>query len=391
MKILFLSENYFPNVSGVPVVVKYLAEGLSSKGHDVSIATTSYKDEPLIDNINGVKVYRFNMHKDWKHSYVGDKSKYIEFVLNFNADVTILECSQCITTDVVLPYLDSIKGKKVFHSHGFSGLELKPVEWKGDLKHTIGNTINWLESLFYFNFTFKKVAPLFNASLCLSEVDSSRDYLKKYCSSCYVLDNAADNMFFDPQVIVPDSLSKYTRLKNKEYIMCCANYSVVKNQKDMITQYFKSESSKNVSLVCIGSQPNAYYQECVKLTDVLKHKYGERDVHLLYGVNRTDIPSIMNGAKLYLVSSRYEQYSISIIEAMSQGLPFISMNTGNARILPGGYTINDIDEMHIMIDTLLSDQAMYKRYSDSGKDFAYNHCRITTVIDKLVSILHSLS
>lgn len=391
MKILFLPENYFPNVSGVPVVVKYLAEGLLAKGHDVAVATTSFKDEPLVDNINGVKVFRFNMHKDWKHYYVGDVNKYIDFVKQYDADVNILECSQCITTDLLLPHLGMLRGKKIFHSHGFSGMELKPFALKGDLKHTVGNTLNWLQSKIYFGSTFKKAMPYFDATLCLSEVDSSREYLKYYCKNSHILDNAADDMFFTDDNITPGCISKYATLANDKYVMCCANYTVVKNQKDMILQFFKSEASKTTSLICIGSQPTAYYQECVSLVAALKQEYGDRDVHLLHGVNRSDIPSIMREASIYLVSSRYEQYSISIIEAMSQGLPFISMNTGNARILPGGVTINNIDEMHKQIDILMTDNAQHKTYSDAGKKFAYEKCRIPAVVDKLESIIYNTS
>ena len=58
MKILFLSENYFPNVSGVPVVVRYLAEGLANLGHQVSIATSNFKNCPEKEVIGGVTVYR---------------------------------------------------------------------------------------------------------------------------------------------------------------------------------------------------------------------------------------------------------------------------------------------------------------------------------------------
>ena len=390
MKILFLSENYFPNVSGVPVVVKYLAEGLLAKGCDVAVAATSFKNEPLVDNINGVKVFRFEMYKDWKHSYVGDVGRYIGFVKQYDADVYILECSQCITTDVLLPHLGALRGKKIFHSHGFSGMELKPFALKGDLKHTIGNTINWIQSKIYFGSTFKKAMPYFDATLCLSEVDSSRKFLKKYCDNSYILDNAADNMFFSSESIAKDCISKYAKLKNEKYVMCCANYTVVKNQKDMILQYFKSESSKHTSLVCIGSQPTTYYQECVSLVETLKKEYGDRDVHLLHGINRSDIPSIMREATIYLVSSRYEQYSISIIEAMSQGLPFISMNTGNARILPGGVTIKRIDEMRNQIDILMTDNAQHKAYSDAGMKFAYENCRIPAVVNKLETIIKAL-
>jgi Glycosyltransferase len=389
MKILFLSENYFPNVSGVPVVVKYLAEGLLKNGHQVAIATKAFKEEPLIDNINRVDVYRFKIEKNALHRYVGDVAGYINFVKNYKAEVNIVECSQCITTDVLLSHLHEISGKKIFHSHGFSGMELKPFAIKGDLVHTIGNTWNWIASKWYFAHTLKKAMPYFDASMCLSEVDSSREYLKQCVPNSQILDNAAQDMFFD-NIVEYNKIEKYAHLENCKYVMCCANYTVVKNQKDMIEQYYKSEASKTCSLVCIGSFPTEYYRECEALVKQLEKTVGHRDVHLLHGVDRADLPSIMAEAYIYLVTSRYEQYSISIIEAMSQGLPFISMNTGNARVLPGGITINHIDDMHVEIDHLFNDSSIHKQYSIAGKEFAYKNCRIDAVVNHLEAIINSI-
>ena len=39
MKILFTTFSYYPETSGVPVVVQYLAEGLAKRGHNVSVVT----------------------------------------------------------------------------------------------------------------------------------------------------------------------------------------------------------------------------------------------------------------------------------------------------------------------------------------------------------------
>lgn len=390
MKILFLPQNYFPNVSGVPVVVKYLAEGLLSRGHEIAVATESFKNEPSVDLINGVKVFRFNMRKDWKHRYVGDVEGYVHFVVDYDADVNILECSQCSTTDVLLPHLSKIRGKKIFHSHGFSGLEGKFFYFKGNLWHTLGTTYNWLNSQKYFRYTLKKAMPYFDATMCLSEVDSSREYLKKYSKRTFILDNAADNMFFDNELCQKDTLSKYITLEHTKFMLSCANYTFVKNQKDLIMQYFLSDTSKNCSLVCIGSQPTEFFQRCTDLVEKLKGQYGHRDVHLLCGVDRKDIPSIVNKAWLYLVSSRYEQYSISIIEAMSRGVPFISTNVGNARVLPGGITVKAIGDMNKAIDELSKNLDLYTNYSQSGQNFAYGNCRIDAVVEKLENIINSI-
>jgi len=388
MRILFLVENYYPIVSGVPVVVKYLAEGLCRKGYDVALATQKHEGMPEKDFINGIKVVRFSIWRDWKHCYKGEIPQYIDFVKQYNADINIIECSECVTTDVLLPHLDMLHGKILFHSHGLSGFDNKFFVIKDSLKHSLGSTYNWLNSQIYFNWTFKRAIKRIDAFVCLSEVDSGIEYIRKYAKRYFILDNAADDMFFSD--ISDGALKKYTVLKNKCYIMSCANYTVVKNQKDLIRQYFLSNSSKNHSLVCIGSQINEYYNECVDLISRLKKQYGDRDVHLLHDVKRKDIPSIMRNASLYLVTSRWEQYSISIIEAMTQGVPFISTNVGNARILPGGIVVNDVSEMYMQIDDLLTQKELYNKYAKQGKEFVLKNCRINSVVDKLECIIHSL-
>jgi glycosyltransferase involved in cell wall biosynthesis len=110
-------------------------------------------------------------------------------------------------------------------------------------------------------------------------------------------------------------------------------------------------------------------------------------VYLLHHVDRNYFPRIVNKATLYLVSSGFEQYSISIIEAMAQGVPFISTNVGNARFLPGGVTLASPNEMHTAIDRLLTDGVEYARLSHAGKEFAYTNCRIDVAVDKLEKIL----
>ena len=389
MNILFVSENYYPQTSGVPVVVRYLAEGLVNKGHHVAVATQSHNNPIKEETLNGVIIYRFDIYKNIFKRPAGNTSEFISFVTHFEADATVVECTQCITTDLLLPYLKKIRGRKYFQVHGISGLTpgMRLFEIKNDFKHTIGNTYNYINSAYYFRFTLRKTIKDFNATMCLSEVDYGIDYLKSYARKNYILDNAADNMFFDKACCTRQVLQKYASLSNIHFFVSCANYTYIKNQKDIITQFYLSESSKNTSLVCIGSQPNEYYQNCLKHVEEMNRLYGKRDVHILYGVERNDIPSIINKAELYLVGSLWEQYSISIIEAMSQGVPFISTNVGNARILPGGITIDSIGDMHNCIDLLMDDKKLYQNYSEAGRKFAYDNCRIDVAVEKLEKII----
>ena len=389
MKILFTSENYYPLISGVPVVVKYLAEGLALRGHNVSIATQHLNGLDKHSVVNGVDVYRFDIYKNFFHFTKGDKQGYINFILNYEADVIIFECTQCVTTDLILPYLGQLKAKKILHSHGFSGLECSFFSIQPDFIHTIGTTYNWIKYKWYYEKVIPKSLSQFDKFICLSETDNTKEYLNLKGYEASILDNAADNMFFQ-SIDTQNILSKYVILENDKYMMSCANYQFIKDQITIINEYYKSESSKTVSLVCIGSQKNSYYDECQRVIDINERKYGHRDVHLLVNVDRNDIPSIEKHASLYLVASRCERYSISIIEAMSQGVPFISTDVGNARVLPGGITLFKGDKMFEKIDYILTNEDDYKKYSELGRKFAYKNCKIDMVVEKLEKIIKSV-
>ncbi|MFZ2071226.1 MAG: glycosyltransferase family 4 protein [Halobacteriota archaeon] len=61
MKICFISSLYPPFMfGGAEISVRRAAEGLVKKRHEVSVITTSPNKKSLIEDINGVKVYRIN-------------------------------------------------------------------------------------------------------------------------------------------------------------------------------------------------------------------------------------------------------------------------------------------------------------------------------------------
>lgn len=385
MKFLFISENYFPNVSGVPVVVKYLAERLVEMKYDVGVLTRNVEGTSSEEILNGVTIYRKNVYYDILKNYKGDKERFVEFIRFYNADINIFEGGSVITTDIVLPYLKSIDGIKILHSHGFSRLLLKPFEKMSTLKNTLGNTYNFFRWKNYFRNFLPQYINDFDIVFCLSEIDSSYDYLTKiYNKNVNIIGNSADDMFFSK--CDSNLIDKYVKLKNPSYFLSVANYAAVKNQIGIMEQYFKSGILDH-DIVFIGRDKNYYYDALVKQFNIFQEKYGKRNVHFLLNVDRNDIPSIVEGAKLYLVGSTAEGYSISIIESMSKGVPFISTNVGNASLLPGGIVIDNIQDMHKKIAELLSDKDLYDKLSENGKNYAYTECRIQSSTNKLLKLI----
>lgn len=383
MKILFLSENYFPNVSGVPVVVRYLAEGLCKSGHAVTIATCCYQGAPREEIIDGVNVRRFDLHKSHLDLYSGEKENYIKFVLGFRCDAVIMECLQCATTDLILPYLSGIKAKKILHSHGLSGIDLKPFERKVDLLHSVSNTWHWMHAQWYYRVFVPKYIKSIDTVLCLSEVDNTIDFFEKYGIKPRILPNAVEDNFLQASKSVTQT--DVARI-GKPYFLSVAYYNQIKNQLGILEEYYRTGIT-DYAMVFIGPSKNDYYDKVVAANKDFEKKYGEHSVLFLTGVDRAYISDIIGNAKLYLVGSTIEQFSIAMIETMAKGVPFVSTNVGNAKTLPGGLVVDDIKEMNKKIQLLLQDNELYQTLSVDGHHYVRNHCIRSKVVGQLAEII----
>ena len=386
MKILFTVENYYPKMSGVPVVTKYLAEGLLNRGYEVHIATKWVEGRSQRENYHGVLIHRFRIYHDIRKKPRGELNKYRDFIFTNNFDAIVCECGQCVTTDAVLPVLDKFNGKKILHSHGFSGMFLKPFQIKSSFRNTIANTINYFNWKEYYGHWLKQYVNQFDTIFCLSEVDSSKAYLEQYApNKVQILSNAADDIFFEYKEN-ENPLLKYVPDIGNKYFVSVANYNEYKNQIGILTEYYQIPNNE-YKMVFVGSRTTTYYKNLLREKDKLDAQFGKKDVYCLTGVERQDVPGIIKNASLYLVGSKFEEFSISLIECMALGTPFISTNVGNARILPGGKTISDISDMHNVIEEILSEPNLMYKYSKQGKSYTRDNCRISNAVKKLENTL----
>ena len=143
-------------------------------------------------------------------------------------------------------------------------------------------------------------------------------------------------------------------------------------------------------MIFIGSSKTDYYHKLLNYNKKLEKKYGKRKVYFLTNIKREEIPGIMKDSFLYLVGSTYEEYSISIIETMSQGIPFVSTDVGNAKLLPGGITISKIKEMHLIIDNLVEDKKLYNELSIKGINFSSENCQINQAVGNLERYINEI-
>ncbi len=385
MRITFTSFAYYPELSGVPIVVEYLAEGLAKYGHSVTVVTrVNGLSLPERECINGVSVVRFNIGQTITKKDIGDISGYIDFVVNSPKDVLVLECLQCQTTDLLLPYLSGIKCKIIIHSHGAPGILMKPFNWEGDLLHSVGHFHNWLRWKKYYRWTFPKYANGIDAAICLSLCASDMDYLSNTVGPVYIAENAANDLFFQEARSKMD-IPSFLGIKNKKYILNISNYSERKNQIQLIKAFEKAGLCE-VSLVLIGSQKNSYYYKTKRKAEKVCKRNG-LDVVLLQGVERELFPAIIKNSTLFVMTSKWEEYPVSLVESMAVGTPFLSTLVGNAHILPGGITARCNREIPSLLKSLVNNGLILSRLSRYGRDYAWENNRQDVVIRNYEHIL----
>ena len=382
--LLLTTDDYYPRTGGVPAVSRYLCEGLAQKGYKVTVVTIKYDSLPAKESFTGVDIVRFEIHTTRLKFISGEITEFKNYIQQANVDILINECPEALTSRCLYPILVDLKDViKILHVHGFGGLFQYPlkINFSGRMLKA------FKYRLFYFVY-LRKYLSLYDLCLCLSEVDSSKTTLEKYAQRVKILRNAVDDIFFETSNR-ENPLLKYAQPTNKRYCLSIANYFPYKNQKGILLEFYKSVND-DISIIFIGKGSSRYFAELIAYNLELEKTYGKKDVFFLSGVAREDIPDILSNATLYLVGSFFEEFSISIIEAMAKGVPFVSTNVGNTRLLPGGVVVESISQMHKSIDLLLNNAELYKECSYRGRAYAMQNCRTEYAVDQLEKYIQDL-
>lgn len=139
---------------------------------------------------------------------------------------------------------------------------------------------------------------------------------------------------------------------------------------------FAGLNSKNTRLILVGKafesgRNTPEYHAIKQAID----ESGKRDlIHMLGFVPSHHLPSIYRSATLYVQPSWYEGFGFPVLEAMEQGTPVASANTGSLPEVGGEYVHyfdpSNHSEMTQVIQSLLSSQSEREKYLEAGKKWA---------------------
>jgi len=178
------------------------------------------------------------------------------------------------------------------------------------------------------------------------------------------------------------------RIMDGDFLLMVGRITDPRKNVELLLKSFAIIKTKfpNLNLVIIGDKPQSNNLEkfCTKL--------GIRDsVHFLGRMNREEIITYYNQAKLFILPSLQEGLGIIVLESMACGTPVVSTKCGGPEeiIIDGenGYLVenNNLDELTHAVCKLLEDDELRKRMGEKAREHIQNNYSLQKVGYKFIA------
>lgn len=363
LNILHTVQFYEPSVGGMQEVVKQLSERLAQLGHHVTVATSRERRRKKLI-INGVTVREFNVSGNQVVGFRGEKKNYVDFILNSEFDVVTNFAAQQWATDLILPHLEEIRGKKVFVPTGFSALYLPQY------RHYFQNMKRWMNQ--------------YDMNVFLSYKYRDIEFAKKnQIEKRMVIPNGADEREFTPKSSY--SIRKKLHIpKADTLILHVGSHTGSKGHKEAIDIFSKAEIVNCTFLIAANTVGNGCGNQC-KIREFISSvspDMKKRNKRLIIkSLPRKDVIQAYKDADMFLFPSNIECSPLVLFECMASKTPFLATDVGNSKEIiswsksgvllptikkPDGYCTADVDKSALLLEKMYHSQNRRIKMAENG-------------------------
>ncbi|MGQ3647564.1 glycosyltransferase [Ornithobacterium rhinotracheale] len=176
------------------------------------------------------------------------------------------------------------------------------------------------------------VYPYYEKTVCITKEiqDIFKQHTNLDINRLPIINNGVDiKTFTNASAIERNNLIPSIKQGDRIIVQVSA-FRLQKDQKTLIKAL--SFLPENFKLILVGD--GEYKEECQILSKSLK-----LENRCFFLGKRTDIPNILKSADYIVLSSKYEGLSLSSIEGMASGRPFIASDVPGLKEIVGGYGI----------------------------------------------------
>jgi glycosyltransferase involved in cell wall biosynthesis len=152
------------------------------------------------------------------------------------------------------------------------------------------------------------------------------------------------------------------------YLLFVGNPKPHKNLENVVRAYARAQAECGFDepLVCVGDRQGDF-----KVRQIAEQLGVGGKVRLVGHVEQAMLPSIYQGATLFLYPTLYEGFGLPVIEAMASGVPVVTSNGSALREIATGYAELveplDVEAMARAIAGLMSDPERRRELSERGR------------------------
>ncbi|HVI45457.1 MAG TPA: glycosyltransferase family 4 protein [Chitinophaga sp.] len=380
MKILISTFTFWPQSNGVANCAYMQALAFVKSGHDVTVVTSGENREDFHEGIHIVRL-PLSGNRRLLDSVAG-KENYEQFLLNNSFDVIFFHCWQAWPVDGAIEVLHRLPAKKVLVSHGISTNTafdfrsfIAKIRWQYYQKALVPVIFKHLDHIVFLEdytdgdrFLDRELKDKYFPGLAASIIPNGG----------HIYQNGNVNSFRQQHEIPKDDFM----------LLVVGNYSRLKNEQAAL-EILRKLNREDVSLVVIGAKRNDYKDELLKLCE--NYPLGlQKKIYLLDSLTKEEIGDAYLNASLLLNVSRTEAQPLVILDAIANGVPFVSINRGSISKIPGGETCDNYGEMPTVINRLINHKLELEKLAVEGLAASLSKYNWTVYAQRYVNLVQQL-
>ncbi len=305
MKILFILENYYPNIGGVETLFKNLAESLANQNFQVTVLTTKFSDD-LDSNeiINGVNVVR-----------VSFKSRYLFTLLGCFAAVKYANKHNIIHTTSYNAGIPAFiaglltRKKTIITFHEVWGKLWFRLPFMNKISLTFHYLFEWILLRLPFH-KFIAVSKFTGSKIILEGISESK---------VQVIYNGIDYDEYNPRTIFPS---------NEYYQFAYFGRLGISKGLDLLlkaTQLLSKTELKFRLKLVIPTQPSGFHK---RIRNLISKYQIESYIDIRSDLSKSQLKEALEQTDAVVIPSYSEGFCFSAVESMAMKIPIISSGQG---------------------------------------------------------------